>query len=162
MVTLIPKSKCPSNVSDFRPISCYNTVYKCITKVICGRLRNVLPDIIAENQSGFVQGRYIVHNIMVVQDLVKAYGRKNTKPSCMIKLDLQKAYDIVDWRFLKEMLEHLGFRQQFMDLVMECITTPTFSPMIIGIRHGFFKSARGLRQGGPMPPYFCCMYGASL
>lgn len=87
----------PINVSDFRPISCCNTIYKCITKVICERLRNVLLDIIAKNQGGFVQGRYIVHNVMVVQDLVKAYARKNAKPSYTIKLDLQKAYDTVDW-----------------------------------------------------------------
>lgn len=54
MVTLIPKSKCLSNVSDFWPTSCYNTIYKCITKVICGRMRIILPDIITENQGGFV------------------------------------------------------------------------------------------------------------
>lgn len=56
VVTLIPKTKCPRNVSDFRSILCFNTLYKFITKVMCGRLRQVVPDSILENQGGFVHG----------------------------------------------------------------------------------------------------------
>ncbi|XP_056688453.1 uncharacterized protein [Spinacia oleracea] len=70
--------------------------HTCVTKVLCGRLRQILPDLILENQGGFVHGRHIVHNIMVVHDLVKHYGRKDVKPSCLMKIDLQKAYDTVD------------------------------------------------------------------
>lgn len=81
IITHIPNTKCPRNVSDFRPISCCNTLYKCITKVLCGRLRRLLPDLILENQGVFVHGRCIVHNIMVVKDLVKHYGRKGVMPS---------------------------------------------------------------------------------
>ena len=158
-ITLIPKTKCPRNVSEFRPISCCNTLYKCVTKVLCGRLRQILPDLILENQGGFVHGRYIVHNIMVVQDLVKHYGRKDVKPSCLMKINLQKAYDTVDWNFLLQMLEQLGFPKKFVALIMECVTTPMFSLVINGSLHGFFKSKRGLRQGDPMSPllFVICM-----
>lgn len=76
----------------------------------------VLPDIIIENQGGFVQGRFIVHNVMVIQDMVKHYGRKKVKPSCLMKIDLQKAYDTVNWEFLQQMMTRLGFPDGFQSL----------------------------------------------
>ncbi|XP_056692042.1 uncharacterized protein [Spinacia oleracea] len=94
-------------------------------------------------------------------DLVRHYGRKGVKPSCLMKIDLQKAYDTVDWQFLKEMKEYLEFPTQFVDIVMECVTTPKFSVTINGSMHGLFKSHRGLRQGdllSPLPFVICMEY----
>lgn len=56
-ITLIPKTKSPENVNDFHPISCCNTIYKCISKMLCNRLRRVLPTIVDEAQCAFVEGR---------------------------------------------------------------------------------------------------------
>lgn len=96
LITLIPKVKCPNNVSEFRPITCCNVVYKCITKVICAKMRDILPVIIVENQGAFIHDRLIAHNVMVCQDVVKGYGRKNSSPGCIVKMDIKKVYDSID------------------------------------------------------------------
>ncbi|XP_056695791.1 uncharacterized protein [Spinacia oleracea] len=97
------------------------------------------------NSCQFCSGDEVVAVVLCNMDLVRQYGRKGVKPICLMKIDLQKAYDTVNWQFLQEMLEHLDFLQHFVNLVMQCVSTPMFSLMFNGSMHGFFKSKRGLR-----------------
>ncbi|XP_021718839.1 uncharacterized protein LOC110686527 [Chenopodium quinoa] len=121
-------------------------------EVLCERLRIVLPHVIAKNQSAFVHNRFIIHNMMVCQDLVRHYNRSNAAPGCLITLDLKKAYNTVEWEFIDEMMTTLNFLRKFIELVMICVRTPKFSLMINGSLHGFFALKRGLRQGDPLFP----------
>ncbi|GJU46490.1 RNA-directed DNA polymerase, eukaryota, reverse transcriptase zinc-binding domain protein [Tanacetum coccineum] len=81
------------------------------------------------------------------------YHLDRGSPRCAFKVDIQKAYDTVDWDFLKQVLLAFGFHDRMILWIMECVTTISFSISINGTLHGYFKGKRGLRQGDPMSPY---------
>ncbi|GKF22626.1 putative reverse transcriptase domain, reverse transcriptase zinc-binding domain protein, partial [Tanacetum coccineum] len=74
-------------------------------------------------------------------------------PRCAFKVDIQKAYDTVDWEFLREVLIGFGFHTRMVSWIMECVTTTSYSICINGSLHGYFQGKRGLRQGDPLSPY---------
>lgn len=106
---LIPKVPHPQKASEFRPIACCNVIYKCITKILSSRLTEVLPEIIDHSQGAFVKGRELVYNVLVCQELARGYNRKGISPRCMMKIDLRKAYDSIQWKFLADVLGALHF-----------------------------------------------------
>lgn len=74
-ITLIAKKDNPIVVEDFRPISCCNVIYKCITKIIALRMRKILDGLISSNQSYFISGRAIQDNILLAHEIVRNYHR---------------------------------------------------------------------------------------
>ncbi|XP_074300068.1 uncharacterized protein LOC141631273 [Silene latifolia] len=161
-LTLIPKFDMPKSVTQFRHIACCNLIYKCIAKVLCNRLGQILLDIISPTQSAFIKDRDIVENILICQDLTKLYNRKHCSPRVIMKLDLQNAYDSIEWDFMEGTLKALKFPTHFTKLLMECVTTPHYSLSLNGESFGYFKGKRGLRQGDPLsPPSFFHFHGIS-
>ncbi|XP_074315414.1 uncharacterized protein LOC141651610 [Silene latifolia] len=138
-LTLIPKVKNPTYVLEYRPIACCNTLYKCIAKILCARLSEVLPHIVDRSQGGFIRGRNIVENVLICQDLVRLYNRKAASPRCLIKIDFRKAYDTVEWDFLHQMLTALNFPPEFIHLIMICVSTPSYTLNVNGNSFGFFQ-----------------------
>lgn len=152
IIALIPKSVNAQSVGDYRPISCCNVCYKIIAKILGNQLSGIRPFIINLAQGAFVSGRDMSENIFLAQELIRGYSRKRISLRCMIKVDLRKAYDTIDWDFMLEVLKGLGAPNKFIRWVMECISTPSFSIAINGSLNGFFNGKRGLRQGDPLSP----------
>lgn len=73
-ITLIPKIATPEFASQFRPISCCNVLYKCTSKMLCARLKKMLPSLITETQAAFVEGRSLIHNVPICHDLLRHYN----------------------------------------------------------------------------------------
>ncbi|GAB2271839.1 hypothetical protein Dimus_038936 [Dionaea muscipula] len=115
--------------------------------------KRVLPSLVDQAQSGFVGGKRIVDNILLCQELMAGYDRRDISPRCVAKIDIRKAYDSVSWSFVRELLVELGFPSRFFCWIMECITTVTFSFDINGKLGGFLRGERGLRQGDLLSPY---------
>jgi len=81
---------------------------------------------------------------------MRGYQRKTTSPRCLLKVDIQKAFDSVHWGFLKDLLSALKFPQIFTKWVLTCVTIVHFTIHINGRDHRSFKGGRGLRQGDPL------------
>nr|GFA92616.1 hypothetical protein [Tanacetum cinerariifolium] len=99
----------PSKVSDFCPIACYNVIYKVISKIISNRLKGVLGSLVVENQCAFIPSRQISDNILISQELMRGYHINRGFAKCAFKVDIQKAYDSVEWEFLACCLKAFGF-----------------------------------------------------
>ena len=152
-LVLIPKSSHAQAVADFRPISCCNVFYKVISKILAARMSTVLGSLIDHAQAAFVEGRSLSDNVHLVQELLRKYSRKRISPRCLIKVDLCKAYDSLNWSFINQVLLGIGFPPLFVDWIMECISSPYYSIIVNGGMCGFFKGAKGLRQGDPISPF---------
>ena len=140
-VRLIPKSTGASVVSDYRPIALCNVYYTIISKLLANRLRQVLPDLISENQSAFVQDRAIVDNILISHEVLHFLKTSDASVRCSmaVKTDMSKAYDRLEWDFIEAVFLQLGFHVNWTNLIMQCIKTVSYSFLINGSAQGRVK-----------------------
>lgn len=154
-VRLIPKIPSPKRVADYRPIALCSVYYKVIAKLLAKRLQNVLHSCISENQSAFVPLRAITDNVLITHETLhylKSSGAKK-RVFMAVKTDMSKAYDRLEWDFIKATFDRLGFHQQWVSWIMQCISTVSYSYLLNGQAKGLVVPERGIRQGDPLSPY---------
>uniref|UniRef100_A0A453I0W1 Reverse transcriptase domain-containing protein n=1 Tax=Aegilops tauschii subsp. strangulata TaxID=200361 RepID=A0A453I0W1_AEGTS len=139
---------------DYHPISLCNVVYKIIAKSLANRIKPHLPDYIDPAQQAFIKGRRISDNIIIAQEITHTFSLKSwNHQAFMLKIDLAKAFDRLDWNFIGSALTRKGLHSHFINLIYACISSPTFSVLINGQPSHKFRCSRGIRQGYPMSYY---------
>ncbi|KAL5567922.1 hypothetical protein UlMin_024497 [Ulmus minor] len=163
IITLLPKIKNPTRITEFRPISLCNVLYKIISKMLANRLRKIMDSVISQEQSAFIPGRLISDNAIIGFECLHAIKRQKTKKNFLaLKLDMAKAYDRVEWGFIYKIMNKLGFSEVWTNKIMACISSVSYSFQFNGQRVGHLIPSRGLRQGDPLSPYLFLLCGEGL
>lgn len=153
-LVLLPKTDKPSKITQFRPISPCNVSYKIVIKVIANKFKAMRKDIISPNQASFIQGRQNIDNVLIYQEVEHSLKqRKGVKGAMILKLDLKKAYDHMEWAFILDSLKVAGIPMELINPIMSCISSGFWKLLWNGEERDAFKPTRGLRQVEPLSTF---------
>ena len=153
VITLIEKKgKDRSFLENWRPISLVNVDAKIMSKVLAVRIKNILPNIIHHNQSGYVKDRYIGETVRSIFDLMD-FTLKEKIPGLIIFIDFHKAFDSIEWNYLVSCLKAFQFGPDFIRWVKTLYKNVQSCVINNGLTTDYFALERGVRQGDPLSPY---------
>ena len=150
-VVLIPKKENASSMKHLRPIALCNVLYRIMAKVLANRLKEVLPSLISENQSAFIQNRVITDNVLIAFEMIHHMSRKKhgRVGEVALKLDISKAYDRVNWSILRRRMKAMGFCEQWIEWMMLCVKTVTYNFSLNGSLVGPVIPRKRIETGRP-------------
>ncbi|KAK3211447.1 hypothetical protein Dsin_016153 [Dipteronia sinensis] len=154
LISLIPKVPNPTNMTHFRPISLCITTYKVISKTLVQRLRVLHLDLVSPNQVAFMLGRQIQDNIVAAQEVLHKFKNARGKMGYIAwKIDLGKAYDKLQWGFIKQVLEEVGIEGKLNNLIMSYILNARYKVALNGKMSNSFLPKCRIKQCDPLSPY---------
>lgn len=144
---LLPKKLNPNMMTDLRSISLCLVPYKIVSKILCTRLKKILPKIVSPTQGAFVAGQLISDNLLIAHEMVhELRTNSNCKQDFIaIKMDMSKAYGRVEWNFLEVLFQRMGFDQRWITRIMVCIRSVSYSVLLNGQTHGYITPEREIR-----------------
>jgi hypothetical protein len=151
LVTLLSKKPGVEEVRDFRPISLIHGIAKWVAKVLANRIAPVLPQMVGAHRSAFVSGRCLHENFMMVQGKTRKL-HSSSIPAVLMKLDIAKAFDTVDWSFLMDVLRKLGFGERLITCFCALLSTASARVLLNGTPGSRIANRHGPRQGDPLSP----------
>ncbi|MFS7958360.1 putative RNA-directed DNA polymerase [Helianthus anomalus] len=151
-ITLIPKSKDPKGLGDYRPINLVGIINKVVSKVLANRLKKVLGSVISVNQSAFLKDRLILDGPLILNE-VFAWLKKRRDKAFLFKIDFAKAYDNVNWNFVLSIMAQLGFPQRWCLWIYGILSSARSAVLVNGSPTFEFGCSKGMRQGDPISPF---------
>ena len=151
-IALLPKSEDRLKVQNYRPISLLNTMYKVVAKIYANRMKPLLHYWILPSQTGFVPNRCILDNVFLAFEAIE-WTLENKQNLSMLLLDFEKAYDRVNWTFLRETMIAMGFHNKWINQVMALYSNASAAVIVNGEQSKTFLLQRSVRQGCPLAPY---------
>ncbi|MCH80179.1 ribonuclease H protein [Trifolium medium] len=157
IIALIPKSSDALSIDQYRPIAMANFKFKIITKILADRLAPIMPSIVSEEQKGFIHGRNIRDCLCIASEAANLLHHKAFGGNLILKIDIRKAFDTLEWPFLLKVLKKFGFNDLFCNWISAILNSAYLSVSINGKSHGYFSCSRGVRQGDPLSPLLFCL-----
>lgn len=151
LITLVLKpGKPPKDKSSYRPISLMSCDTKILCKVLSNRIETLVPNLIMNDQNGFVLGRQAFHNTRRVLNIL--YKKRNAKDHAILSLDAEKAFDRIEWGYLFKTLKRFGLGDGYLKWIRLLYTEPQAELITNNQISKPFKLSRGTRQGCPLSP----------
>ena len=152
VISLLPKKNDLLLLKNWRPLTLLNVDYKILAKLIATRIKEALIHLINKDQTGFLEKRFIGHNIASLIEIIE-YCDENEIAAVLLSIDFEKAFDKLDWNFLWKCMEFFKIPNNIIQWVKTLYSGANSCVTNNGHMSDYFAMGRGVRQGCPLSPY---------